>query len=263
MSQESAYSREDYIRMSVDSGVAPLELRFFPIVNCESGYPVAYRTVTTIHSILLGDLPEPAYLYVSDPRDCGVELLKHNIQHAIEAIRKFEKKERHLLFLSVHCPAELVESENVDLFELISGVLKKNPNLDPQKLCLEFPASVLEKETGRAHTAILDMKVLKVRTAIVGCGAEEFPIAKLLTVPPDFVILDPSATEWAGSRNKPQLLSSLVSYIKSMNIEAIAEGTDEQRRSMRGTECVGFIDREAESISFDEALAQKEGDDQE
>lgn len=256
--QDTNLTHKDYVQMAIDAGVAPLELRFFPILGCESGFPVAYRTQTVIHSVLLGDMQESYYTRVSDVRPCGLELLKHELQHLVPAIQQFAKAERNVAYFSVRCPSEFVES--ADLYQAVSDVLSKNPTLKPEKICLEFPASLMEKDSERARASILDMKVLKVRTALVGCATENFPLAKLLTVPTDSVILDPAATMWAGDRNKPQLLDSLVAYIRSMGIEVVAEGTPEQRKLMRRSDCFGFFESGTEGLSFEEALAQKEED---
>ena len=255
--QDSTPTFSDYVTMSVDAGIAPLELRFIPIVRPGSGDIIAYRTRTLIHSIILGELSPEVYSSVSDRREVGILLLRHALQHAITALSAFDRAGRKVQFLSVRCPAELVET--ADLYGEISAVLQKNPTVDPQRLCLEFPASLMDQQTQKARTAILDMKLLKLRTALVGCGAEEFPVAKLLTVSPDIVFLDPSATAFAGSRNKPQLLSALVSLVMSMHIDAIAEGTKAQRDAMRGTDCIGFLHTDGKCLSLDEALAW-EGD---
>lgn len=255
--QKSSLVNNEYVQMSVESGVAPLELKFYPFVECDSGLPIAYRTKTTIHSVKLGDLAEDDYTYVSDKRECGVELLKHNIQHAITAINKFIAAGRNVKFVSVRCPSELVET--ADLYEIFSEVIQKNPSLKPEMLCLEFPASlIMEQKSDKARTGVLDMKLLNIRTALVGCGTEDFPISKLLAVTPDIVILAPEATAWVGSRDKPRLFSSLVSYVNSMDIEVIAEGTEEQRKSMRGSDCSGFFVTDCEPLTLDEAVAQKE-----
>lgn len=253
--QKLTLTHDDYVRMSIDAGVPPLELCFYPIVDCESGDALAFRTKTVIHSIVRGDMPEDSYLYVSDVRDIGAELLRHNLQHAIEALNKFDEAECPVAYLSVHCSAEIVENENIDLFTILSEILQKNPSLKPERLCLEFPATLMDRDTERAKTVLLDMKVLKVRTALIGCGAENFPAFKLLTVTPDVVILDPSVTAYASSRGKPQFLPSIVAYVKSMGIEAVAEGTAEDRRPSRRSECWGYLVQDQEPITLNEAIA--------
>ncbi|MBQ0099741.1 MAG: EAL domain-containing protein, partial [Firmicutes bacterium] len=226
------------------------------IIDFEHGFPVAYRTEMLIHSILLGEMPENSYTYVSDYRDCGVELFKRTILHIIRAVEKFNHKGRNIKFLSMRCPAELVEK--IDFYETLKEILMENQTFNPEQLCLEFPASILSKNEEKAKTAILDTKALKIKTSIIGCGEKEFPLSKLVEVTPDMVVLDKSATMYAGDRNKPQLLASMVSYIKSMGIDAIAEGEESSRKLMRSTECIGFTVTNADSLSFKEALEQKE-----
>ena len=101
----------DYVRLSLDSGVAPLELKFFPIVDCESGLPVAYRTTVDINSVIAGVLTEKEYAPYCDRHAIGVELFRHHLQHAITAIFAFEKAKRDVRFLTVACPAEIVNAD--------------------------------------------------------------------------------------------------------------------------------------------------------
>ncbi|MBQ0009546.1 MAG: EAL domain-containing protein, partial [Ruminococcus sp.] len=131
-------------------------------------------------------------------------------------------------------------------------------SFDPSRLCLEFSPEILSVDREKAHTAFLDMKLLKVRTAVTGCGADDFPMAGLLALSPDFAVLDETATGYAGSRNKPQLFPSLVAYLRSMGAEVIAEGTEAMRKELRRSDCIGFIDRENRGLSLEEAKAQKE-----
>lgn len=256
MSELEAKVFNEYVSQSIDSGVKPLELRFFPIIDFEQGFPLAYRTEMLIHSIILGEMPEKTYTYVSDYRECGEELFKRTILHIIRASEKFNKKNRNVQFFTMRCPAELIG--RIDFYKTLREILKENKTFNPEKLCLEFPASILSKNEEQARTAILDIKALKIKTSIIGCGEKEFPLSKMVEVTPDMVVIDPSATILAGDRNKPGLLSSMVAYIKSMGIEAIAEGEENSRKLMRGTECIGFIQTNSDSLSFKEALEQKE-----
>ncbi|MCQ2399288.1 MAG: EAL domain-containing protein, partial [Clostridia bacterium] len=192
---------------------------------------------------------------VSDKREVGIELLKHNIQHAITALTLFEKANIDLDFLSIRCPADIIDK--LSLYDIVSEILQKNPKFDSSKLCFEFPATILDKDTERAKTALLDMKLLKIRTAIVGGGDENFLLSKIVQVTPNIVFLTPTATAWGGNRNKPELLKSLTAYIKSMGAEVIAEGRDINRKGLRGVECLGFLDVGGEALSLDDALARK------
>lgn len=111
LTENETLTFNDYVRLSLDSGVAPLELKFFPIVDCESGLPVAYRTTVDINSVIAGVLTEKEYAPYCDRHAIGVELFRHHLlQHAITAKFAFEKAKRDVRFLTVACPAEIVNA---------------------------------------------------------------------------------------------------------------------------------------------------------
>ena len=86
------------------------------------------------------------------------------------------------------------------------------------------------------------MKLLGVKTMLVGAGNAECPLSRLVDIPVDIVMLAPSVTKWTGSRNKPQLIPTLVPYIKSMRAEVYADGVlnDDQILLLNRSECVGY-----------------------
>lgn len=248
-------SFNDYVKLSQESGVPPLELKYTKITDCESGSTIAFRTQTIVNSVVLGTLTEKDYTDVCDKRDTGIEVFKHTLQHLLIALKRFELLEdTPIQFLSLRCPSEIVENENADLYEIVSAILSKFPTADASKICIEFDSSLLDKQTEKARTAMLDMKLLKVRTMLTGCGKEEFSLPKLLNIPPDIVLLDKETTEYAGSRDKPQLVSSLVAYIKSMGIDTVAEGNIDKRYALRNADCLGFIDVDDTAMSLGDAL---------
>ena len=72
--------------------------------------PVAYRTTVDINSVIAGVLTEKEYAPYSDRHAIGVELFRHHLQHVITAIFAFEKAKRDVRFLTVACPAEIVNA---------------------------------------------------------------------------------------------------------------------------------------------------------
>lgn len=245
---------DDYVALSLESGVPPIDFIYRPIVDCDAGEVIALRAETVINSVVLGRLGEADYTGVCDERESGIALFAQSVRHALRAIERFRECSTPISFLSVRCPAEIAETPGADLFGMVRDALREHRTVPPSALCIEFPPSLMEKHTDKARTALLDLKALKVKTMIAGCGKEDFPISKLVTVPPDAVMLDESATAWAGSRDKPALFSALVSYLKSMGIEAYAAGTAEKRRALRNSDCVGFLDSERAPLTQAEVL---------
>lgn len=253
---EKELTFNQHVKLTIDSGLAPIELKYYPIVNVDGPESIAFRTSTSINSIVFGELKEDDYKHISDKRLCGIELLKHNIQHAIGAIKAFTKANKQVGFISVRCPGEIIE--RTSLYDLVKEVLQQNPSVDPSKLCLEFPENLLELDPEKVKYAVLDMKLLKVRTALQGVGKEEFKVSKLTSIPVDFAIIDKSASEWAGSRNKPQLFNSLLSYISAMGVESIAIGTQDNKKEIRYSDAVGFYLEGTEPITLEAAVEMAE-----
>lgn len=258
--EEKQLNFNDYVRLQIDAGVAPLEPVFYPIVRVEGVDPFAFRSSTVIHSIIMGVMKEIDYTMVSDKRLCGIELLKHNVQHAIASLKAFDKAHKRCDFIAVRCPAQMIEKTSI--YDVVKGVLEKNPSVNPQRICIEFTEDLVEHEGEKVKLAILDLKLLNVRTALVGVGKEEFKVSKILSAPVDYAIIDKSASEWAGNRNKPQLFNALLSYIKSMGVDSIAVGNEAEKKEMHFSEAVGFLFEGTEPICLDAAISiAEEADD--
>lgn len=249
---EKKLTIEDYVKMTKKSGIAPIELKFYPIVTIDEAKPIAYRSTTVINSVILGTMEEKDYTYVSDIKDCGVELFKHNIMHVIKAYSRFVEEGRDIQFISTRCPATF--SENQSIYDILVEVLDKYPSFDRSKLCIEFTQDLVERDEEKVVTTIKDIRYLKVKSAIVGGGKKDFLLSKLSIIQPDFLILDEEATTQAGSRDKPLMIPALISYVKAMDITTFAEGKDEYRAYLRATECKGFINKYEKPVSLDEAV---------
>lgn len=245
-----------YVKLQIDSGLKPLEPVFYPIVPVDGAQAIAFRSSTTINSIIMGVMKQEDYTPVSDNRLCGTELFKHNIQHAIATLKEFDKAHKRCDFVAVRCPAQLIEK--CALYDLVKEVLQKNPSIDPHRICVEFTENLVDEETEKAKYAILDMKILKLRTALVGVGKEDSKVSKLVSLPVDLAIIDKEASKWAGDRNKPQLFNSLIAYIKSMGVSSIVEGKEEAKKEMRFTDSVGFMFEGTEPISLEAAISVAE-----
>ena len=244
------------VKLQIDSGLKPLEPVFYPIIAVDGNNAIAFRSSTKINSILMGEMKQDDYSPVSDNRLCGIELFKHNIQHAIATLKEFDKAHKRCDFIAVRCPAQLIEK--CALYDLVKGVLEKNPSIDPQRICVEFTENLVDQETEKAKYAILDMKILKLRTALVGVGKEESKVSKLVSLPVDLAIIDKEATKWAGDRNKPQLFNSLLSYIKAMGVRSIAEGNEDAKKQMRFSDAVGFMFEGTQPINIENAISLAE-----
>ena len=231
----------DYVGMAVSSGVAPLEMRFSQINSCYRKLPIAYRSFTYINSVTMGVLGPEKYCFATDGTDRGIRLSRWNIIEAMNIIKKMEAAGRHVEFVTARCSSRLARVD--DLYEWMKELMKEQNFTSPEKLCLEFPQSLLFEEEEKTRLSVLNMKLLKIKTLMSGCGAEDCPVTNLMNIPVDYVILDPSVTTLAGNRNKGDAVNALISYLRTMQIEVIGDGVynDNQITVLTRADCFGYI----------------------
>ena len=229
------------ILKTVGSGVLPLKLRYCQVNACDTKKPIAYRTATVVRSMSMGYITPKEYRTACETTDVGFRMAEWSVVEAMKHITRFVESGRDIQWISVHCPSKMVEQ--VDLYKWMKRLIKENDFRYPTKLCLEFGVSLLNRKTEPARLAVLDMKLLGVKTMLVGCAGDNCPTARIVQIPVDMVMLTPSVTKWTGSRNKPQLVPTLVSYLKSMRAEVYADGVlnDDQVFLLNRFECEGYV----------------------
>jgi len=252
------------------SGVHTLELRYTPIFNPVSKEVLAYRTKTVVYSLELGTLTEPDYVYAVDHgNNTGVKLSIWNISEAIAHINKLEKAGKNFEFVTAKCTSSFADLE--DAYAKVRELMEKGNLKNPAKLCLEFPQTLLYLSGDNAKKAILDLKLLGVKTMLSGCGANDCPVSKLLEIPVDDVLLEPATTSLVHDRNKPDVLLKFCQYLKSMNLGVYAEAVENdddlfslRRLDILGITCAdsyeGTVEQTEGDITLEEILSQAEDD---
>lgn len=265
--QASEPKKPDYLEMTIQSCVLPLEMRYSQINGCYKKVPRAYRGSTFINSIIEGVIPPERYAYAADETDRGVRLSKWNICEAIKSVKKFEEAGRHVEFVSARVSPRLVNE--VDFYGYIKAILEENDFKTPEKLCLEFPRSIFYEDPEKARMGMLSMKLLKVKTLVTGVGETDSPVTPLLNLPFDYVLLAPWLVSLTTDRSKQNAMEAFITFLRGLGCEVIAEGVknDDQIKALSRSDCYGYIP----SVSYkgevehgrirmplDEALLQEE-----
>ena len=189
----------------------------------------------------IGVLSPEEYTFASDGTDRGVRLARWNVEQAISALRVFEGAGRDVKFVTARCPARLALED--DLFQWMKDILDETQCETPEKICLEFPQSLLYEDEEKVRLSVLNMKLLKVKTMMSGCGADDCPVAKLLRIPVDMVLLDPDVTSLVDNRNKGNAAQSLIGFLRTIPVDVIAEGVynDQQIAALSRSDCLGYL----------------------
>ncbi len=259
------------VKKTVNSGVRPIVLRYSQINGTDTNLPIAYRTQTYIRSNTLGVLTPLEYTQSCDGVESGLRLAEWNVVEAMRQITALVKKGRQVEWVSVRCPSEL--AVKVEMYTWMRRLIAREHFKYPEKLCIEFPVSLLSERTELARLSVLDMKLLGVKTMLVDCAADNCPMSRLVQIPVDFVLITPEVTALAGSRNKPEVFPTLVSYLRSMRTAVYADGVqkDSQITTLLRSDCAGYAvsaDYKGKkalpfgrNMSFKTAAAQKDTED--
>lgn len=231
----------NYVDMAVHSGVAPIEVRYSGIYDCYNKTPIAYKSFTYINSVIDGVIPPEKYCFAADSTDTGIKLAERNIINAMKMIDRLENAGRNVRFVTARCPAALAERD--DMYEFVHSLIKRQDFHNPEKLCLEFPQSLLYGDKEKVRVGMLNMKLLKVMTMMTGCGEDDCPVTPLMNIPVDSVLLSPAITSLTDSRTGSSNAAAFITLIKDFDIKIYADGVcgDEQITSLLRLDCSGYI----------------------
>ena len=257
----------DYVRMTLDAGVAPLEVRYAQINSCYRRLPVAYRSFTYVNSVIEGVLSPAKYAYAADETDRGMRLARYNIGQAVAAVAAFEQAGRHVEFVTARCPAAFTLQQ--DFYAALKELLDEFSCPWPEKICLEFPRTLLFEDVEPVRMALLSAKLLKVKTMMIGAGEKDAPLTPLLDLPLDYVTLAPWLSTLGDHRDKAASVASLVSFLRGLGIGVIADGVynDAQITAFSRADCFGYMPSSGYTgdvahgrlrMPLDEAVAQRE-----
>ena len=254
--EQEEQSNAKLVKMSLDSGVAPIEIRYSQINSCYRKFPVVEGVIS----------PEK-YSYAADETDTGLRLAKYNLKAAMKAVEQFIIAGRKIEFVSLRVSPRMVLE--LDFYGAIKSILDESDFKFPDKLCLEFPRTVLFEDEEKVRMALLSMKLLKVKTMMTGCGEKDSPVTPLINLPFDYLLLSPHLTAIINSRDKGTTVASFISFLRGLPSNVIADGVynDEQITAMSRADCFGYIPSSGYKGSVEhgrlrmplnEALEQKE-----
>ncbi len=265
-----ASSAVDYVKMTLSAGVAPLEMRFAQINSCYRRLPIAYRSFTYINSVIEGVIPPEKYAYAAEDPERGERLARWNVAKAIEAVQTFEAFDRNVEFVTARVPASLTRVP--DMYAWMKSLLELHGLTErPERLCLEFPRTLLYEDVETARPALLALKLLKVRTLVAGIGERDCPDTALVELPVDMVLLAPRISAFSDNRDKGQVFTAFVNFLRSLPVDVIGDGlyNDDQITIHSRADCTGYIPSSGYEgavqhgslrMKLEEAVEQKEED---
>ena len=261
--------KPDYLKMTLETRVMPLEMRFSQINSTYKKAPFAYRSFTYVNSVIDGVISPERYSFAADQTEQGIRLSRWNIAEAAAAVKKLTDAGRKIEFVTARVSPKIVDQ--IDFYAYIKEFADACGVTDYSKLCLEFPRTVLFEDPEKVRAAVLAMKLLKMKSMLTGCGANDSAITPLLDIPFDYVMLAPSLAYRLDDRGKKDVMEAFLSFLRLLGCNVIAENVinDKQIDMLLSCDCCGYIPSPEYSGHFehgrlrmplDEALLQSDGE---
>ena len=249
--EEQKANTPDFLEMTIQSCVLPLEFRFSQIDSPYRKAPVAFRTYTYINSVIEGVIPPEKYSFAADQTDRGVRLSKWNIGEATAAVKRFKEAGKRFDFITARVSPQIVRE--LDFYGFIKEILDKFEFTDPEHLCLEFPRTVLYEDREKVRGALLAMKLLKVRSMMSGFGDGECAVTPLFDLPFDYVLFVPSLVQYTTDRGKHEAMESFIAFVHSTGAKIVIDGVknDQQLTVISRLDCYGYIPSPAYEGEFE------------
>ena len=266
--EEEQPQKPDYLTLTLESRVLPLEMRFSQINDCYKKTPFAFRSFTYVNSVIDGIIPPERYSFAADQSEEGIRLSRWNVKEAAAALKKLADEGKKVDFITARVSPKIVDQ--LDFYAYVKELADGCGAVDYSKLCLEFPRTVLFEDHEKVRAAVLALKLLKIKSMLSGCGESDSALTPLLDLPFDYVILAPSLSYRINDRGKKAAMEAFLSFIRLLGCDVIADNVtnDEQISALVRADCIGYIpspdykgtaDHGRLRMPLDEVLLQSDG----
>ncbi len=220
---ESRMAFENELRSAVATD--QFFLRYQPIFDIET------RTTTGVEALLRWQhptrrvMPPDHFLPLLEESGLIVPLGRWVIQEACRQGANLHR-DGYMLSMSVNISARQLESEN--LVDDVRDALAES-GFEPNALVLEITETTIMRDTSLMVDRLIALKGLGVRIAIDDFGTGYSSLAYLRQFPVDILKIDRSfISSLATTRDSSMLIHTLVQFGKTLGLETIAEGIEEE-----------------------------------
>jgi diguanylate cyclase (GGDEF)-like protein len=208
-------------------GADQLKLHYQPLVRFGDDTPDAMEALLRWQHPTLGQVPPSDFITLAEHTDLIGPLTQFVLTQATmdaRAVSRFNMR------LSIN-----VSARNLQDRRFPASVLKAmdEVGLDPSRLELEITESAIASEPERSQFAITAMREAGVRVAIDDFGTGYSSFSMLRDVEVDRLKIDASFVKGIlHSQRRQHLVGAIVSLAKSLGIETVAEGVENQETWM-------------------------------
>jgi len=219
-----------------------LRLHFQPVVNIDTGQPVAFEALARWHHSERGDVPPSDFIPLAEETGIIGELGAWTLREACAQIARWHAQ-AIVLPISVNLSGR--QLSNALLIDDVAAALREYA-VDPWLLSVEITESTVIEQSETALDTLLALKRLGVKILLDDFGTGYSSLAYLARFPIDTLKLDRSFIASLGSPRRRAIVRAILDMAAALEINVIAEGveTEVQRAELRGLGCTlaqGFL----------------------
>jgi diguanylate cyclase (GGDEF)-like protein/PAS domain S-box-containing protein len=212
-----------------------LRLHYQPVVNIDTGEPVAFEALARWRHTERGDVPPADFIPLAEETGIIGELGAWTLREACAQIARW-RAQNIVRPISVNLSGR--QLSNVLLIDDVANALREN-HVDPWLLALEITESTVIEQAETALDTLLALKRLGVKILLDDFGTGYSSLAYLARFPIDTLKLDRSFIASLSSPRRRAIVRAILDMAAALEIDVIAEGveTEVQRAELRGLGC--------------------------
>ncbi len=225
-----------YVQRTLESGVAPIQVKFAPVWNLYGDEIVGYYQRGTVNSILFGSLSQESFSAVSD--EMQAELFFVLLTKGAKMAQILLDQGKSFNFIAMDCP--LCVLERPDFINRVDAIVERQSKL-AKTLCFVFPQELLFA-TEKYTKLIASTRAIGLKVAVEGFGTKLFPMTALASLTPD-ILFAPELTSYLQKTDGLSVLNALLTFANGLGCQVVASQVqnDADLQKLRSTSCVGVV----------------------
>lgn len=198
------------VEQTLDSGIKPIILDVQRVKNYADEIE-GVRTSLIVKSLALGTLTANEYRYVARRTPQANGLVERNIEKLFYFFDTIKSEHDGAKFFSVSVYARTLLGG--ELARMLADEMRKHPNVDVTKICLEMSADILFENLDEFKKELAKLKETGFKIALCEVGSEFCPLLRLNEIPYDIVFLDgyvPKSIEEDGREQEMVALMNII-----------------------------------------------------
>lgn len=211
------------VKETIESGITPISLEFFPVVFFNSDEKLL-RSTMTVNSLDLGALGSDQYRFVARRSGIGAQLVRRHLLKLFRELSVMVAIDPDIAAVTVPVYARLLFDDTLvnDLLELQSLYYE----VAPKKICIELSADILYEDLAVAKEKIDEIRSLGYSVAISEVGDRFCPVFRLSELDFDYAFMDAYSVRTLGDDSAERIAGSLAEYLHRLDVKVIAPGLD-------------------------------------